>query len=157
MYEVEINRAINYNRDNKSKRRVNILSSNEQTLNHFQAQVSDLLLRHRSILDIMSKIDQTSAAVNRSVTKAVTDCGCISIHASKQPFDQVASIEHVNESISNHVSGELCEQCHEYVQAQLGRNLFYLTALCSQLDIDLQEVLNKETSRCATLGLFNLT
>ena len=136
---------------------MNRLSSNQQTLNDFQAQVSDLLLRHRSLLDIISKIDQTSAAVNRSVIKAVTDCGCFSIHASKQPFELVSSIEHANENISNHVSGALCEQCQEYVQTQLGRNLFYLTALCSQLDINLQDVVDKETSRCSTLGLFNLT
>lgn len=136
---------------------MNILSSNQQNLEHFQAKVSDLLLRHRSLLDILSKIDQTSASVNRSVTKAVTDCGCISIHASKQPFELVSSIEHANENITNHVSGALCEQCHDYVQAQLGRNLFYLTALCSQLGINLQEVLNNETDRCTTLGLFNLT
>lgn len=133
------------------------MSSNQQTLDQFQAQVSELLLRHRSLLDILSKIDQTSASVNRSVIKAVTDCGCISIHASKQPFELISSIENANENISNHVSGQLCDQCHEYVETHLGRNLFYLTALCSQLDINLQEVLNKETSRCSTLGFFNLT
>jgi len=154
---VEISEFIIYNSDNKLKRRVNVLSSNQQTLDHFQAQVSELLLRHRSLLDILSKIDQTSAAVNRSVTKSVTDCGCISIHASKQPFELVSSIEQANEKISNHVSGTLCEQCHEYIQTQLGKNLFYLTALCSQLDINLQDVVNKETDRCTTLGLFNLT
>lgn len=154
---MEINERINYNKANKKMRRVNRLSSNQQTLDKFQAQVSELLLRHRSLLDILSKIDQTSSSVNRSVIKAVTDCGCISIHASKQPFELISSIEHANENISNHVSGQLCDQCHEYVETQLGRNLFYLTALCSQLDINLQEVLNKETSRCSTLGFFNLT
>ena len=56
------------------------------TLQEFQQQVSDLLLRDRSMLDVLSKFGQTEASVNRAVTKAVTECGCIEIHASKQPY-----------------------------------------------------------------------
>ncbi len=50
----------------------------------FQDTVDDYLVRHRSILDVMSKLAESNARVNRAVTKAVTTCGCIGIEASKQ-------------------------------------------------------------------------
>ncbi|GIP19494.1 hypothetical protein J40TS1_51360 [Paenibacillus montaniterrae] len=126
-------------------------------LEQFQEQVSQLLLRHRSVLDIMSKLDQTSASINRTVTKSITDCGCIELHASKQPFHEVDSLDVAQQRITNHVTGELCEHCKELVQQAIGSNLFYLTALCTQLDIKLPEVLEQEAQKCNTLGLFNLT
>lgn len=135
-----------------------VVSAKESpTLEQFQDQVSQLLLRHRSVLDIMSKLDQTSAAVNRSVTKAITDCGCLELNASKQPFHQLTSLDHAQDSIKNHINGELCEHCKEFVETSLGRNLFYLTALCTQLNLDLTEVLAKESDKCNTLGIFNFT
>lgn len=148
---------IDYNRRNTKEEAVNRVSANPSSLEQFQNQVSQLLLRHRSVLDILSKIDQTSAAVNRSVTKAVTDCGCITLQATKQPFDRIESLDMAKEQIPNHLYGELCEHCKEYIRSQLGKNLFYLTALCTQLDIELEEVLQDEAKKCSTLGLFNFT
>ena len=149
---------IDYNRRKNEEEAVNMVSGNQSSLELFQNQVSQLLLRHRSVLDILSKINQTSAAVNRSVTKSVTDCGCISLQASRQPFDQIETLDMVaKEQIPNHVSGDLCDHCKEYIESQLGKNLFYLTALCTQLGIGLEEVLQDEAKKCSTLGLFNLT
>ena len=135
-----------------------ILSTKDSpSLDQFQDQVSQLLLRHRSVLDIMSKLNQTSAAVNRSVTKAITDCGCIELNASKQPFNELQSLDGSQSTINNHLSGQLCEHCKEFVESSLGRNLFYLTALCNQLNLDLADVVATESTKCSTLGLFNLT
>ena len=53
----------------------------------FQEQVSELLIRHKSIIDIMTKLDEYTSRINRAVAKSVTTCGCISIHAEKQNFD----------------------------------------------------------------------
>ena len=39
---------------------------------------------------------------------------------------------------------------------EIGRNLFYLTALCNVFDISLQDVLQNETEALETLGKFNL-
>jgi hypothetical protein len=39
----------------------------------------------------------------------------------------------------------------------MGRNLFYLSAMCNQLGIRLDDVVRKESEKCSTLGLFNLT
>lgn len=51
---------------------------------NFQNDVNESLLRHRSILDIMTKLTESNSRVNRALAKAVTDCGCINIYAKKQ-------------------------------------------------------------------------
>jgi len=50
----------------------------------FQNAVDNSLLRHKSILDIMTKLQESQARVNRAVIKAVTSCGCLEIQAKKQ-------------------------------------------------------------------------
>jgi hypothetical protein len=127
------------------------------TLDQFQQQVSELLLRHRSLLDVMSKFGQSSASVNRAVTKAVTDCGCIELNARKQQYSDELNLENAKATLQSHLSGAVCEHCRDVLKAELGRNLFYMTALCNQLNIKLDEVISDEYDKCSTLGLFNLT
>ncbi|CAM3499973.1 DUF1573 domain-containing protein [Paenibacillus lupini] len=127
------------------------------TLEQFQQQVSELLLRHRSLLDVMSKFGQSGASVNRAVTKAVTDCGCIELNARKQEYSDEPNLESAKSTLQNHISGHVCESCRDVLKSELGRNLFYMTAMCNLLDIELDEVLAKEYDKCSTLGLFNLT
>ncbi|XEC94679.1 DUF1573 domain-containing protein [Paenibacillus tarimensis] len=127
------------------------------TLEQLQQQVSELLLRHRSLLDVMSKLDQTGASVNRAVTKAVTECGCIEINARKQDFPDELELEQAKITLEKHMSGQLCEHCKDVLKAELGKNLFYMSALCNILDISLDEVVTHESKKCSTLGLFNLT
>ncbi|KOP66284.1 hypothetical protein AMS62_14325 [Bacillus sp. FJAT-18019] len=127
------------------------------SLQAFQDQVSELLLRHRSLLDVLSKNGQTNASVNRAVTKAITECGCIELHATKQTFDIDANLESAREVAGTHVEGHLCENCREAVSAELGRSIFYMSALANLLDIQLDEVIVKESQKCSTLGLFNLS
>ncbi len=131
--------------------------TNAPTLELFQKQVSELLLRHRSLLDVMSKFGQSGAAVNRAVTKAVTDCGCIEINARKQQYSEEPNLEQAKSSLQSHLTGEVCEACYDTLKSELGRNLFYMTALCNLLDIKLDDVVAKESNKCSTLGLFNLT
>lgn len=127
------------------------------TLEQFQQQVSELVLRHRSVLDILSKYGQTGASVNRAVAKAVTECGCIEVNARKQDFPGDLDVEQAKNKLESHMEGEVCEHCKEVIQAELGRNLFYISALCNLLDINLNEVVAEESKKCNTLGLFNLT
>ncbi|MGN7360952.1 DUF1573 domain-containing protein [Paenibacillus sp. SAF-054] len=127
------------------------------SLQAFQDQVSELLLRHRSLLDVLSKNGQSSASVNRAVAKAVTDCGCIELHATKQSFEPEVDLEDAKEVVRTHVRGELCENCREIISTELGRNIFYMSALCNLLDINMDEVVQKESQKCSTLGLFNLS
>ena len=126
-------------------------------LKEFQSQVSELLLRHRSLLDVLSKYQQTNSRVNRSVIKAITECGCIEVDAKKQPYDTELKNDQIKDLIHTHVKGQLCDQCSEIINSELGRNLFYMSALCNLLQVDLNDVVDKESRTCTTLGIFNMS
>lgn len=131
---------------------------NSIQLDDFQKQVSDLLLRHRSLLDVISKFQESNARVNRSLTKSITECGCIEVHARKQIFPDHESLkESANSSLHTHLSGGLCEHCREVVTEEIGKNLFYLSALCNLVDIPLSNAIEKESNKLSTLGIFNLS
>lgn len=123
----------------------------------FQKTVSNYLLHHQSILDLLSKMVVSAGSVNRAVTKSVTACGCMEINAKKEPLPQDACLEDLKNFLSSHLTGQLCESCREAVISELGKNLFYFTALCNTLGISLQEVLEHENKKVTTLGRFNLT
>ncbi|MBW7455379.1 DUF1573 domain-containing protein [Paenibacillus sepulcri] len=127
------------------------------TLDQFQQQVSELLLRHRSLLDVLSKYGQSGASVNRAVAKSVTECGCIELNAKRQEYTDEINLEQAKNTLHYHVSGELCEHCRDAIKGELGRNLFYMSAMCNLLDIQLDDVVAQESDKCSTLGLFNLT
>lgn len=123
----------------------------------FEKTVISYLLRHQSILDIMSKYQETCARTNRALIKSVTTCGCLKIKAQKQPLPPEATIADLKHLFSNHLDGELCDNCREIIITELGKNLFYITALCNTLDISLQEIIAEENSKVKTLGKFNMT
>ncbi|MBD7912684.1 MULTISPECIES: DUF1573 domain-containing protein [Clostridium] len=120
----------------------------------FQNSVNESLLRHKSILDLMSKYTESSARVNRAIAKAVTNCGCIKINATKQHLLDENSIEDLCDCLNTHVEGELCDNCREVIEREMGNNLFYLTSLCNDLDINLYDILLKEQDKINTLGKF---
>jgi NTP pyrophosphatase (non-canonical NTP hydrolase) len=128
-----------------------------RNVDDFQTQVSDLLIRHRSVLDVMSKVQETAARINRSLTKAITECGCVEVVARKQSYDPNKSLQENKLNLDTHFSGSLCEHCRDVITAELGKNLFYLTALCNIADIKLSDVIDKESDRLNTLGVFNLS
>jgi len=123
----------------------------------FEQNVAEYLIRHQSILDILSKTQETNARINRAVTKAVTQCGCIKINGKKNEFSQDASLESMKSLLSSHLSGKLCEHCKDIIEQELGKNLFYLTGLCNALGLSFEEVLDKENKKVKTLRMFNLT
>lgn len=120
----------------------------------FQNSVSESLLRHKSILDIMTKYSESSARVNRAVAKSVTNCGCIKISAKKQHLPEDNSMEEIAHCLNTHMEGKVCDNCREIIEREIGNNLFYLTSLCNDLDISLYDVLLKENDKINTLGRF---
>lgn len=50
----------------------------------FQYTVESLLFRNKSILDQMTKYQDSCARVNRTIAKSATSCGCININVEKQ-------------------------------------------------------------------------
>lgn len=129
----------------------------DQTYSAFQQTVSECLIRHRSILDVLSKFQEASARVNRAVAKAVTTCGCIQVDASKPQIPADISYWEIKQHMATHVKGEMCEHCVEVLEQEIGRTLFYLAGLCDVFGLDLDRLVEDERKRIATLGVFNLT
>jgi hypothetical protein len=123
----------------------------------FQQTVDEYLIRHRSVLDVQSKLSEASARINRAIAKSVTTCGCITIQASRQRFPNELSIAEVRKLMQSHVEGTLCDRCREVLETEIGSALFYLAAASSLFSLDLEAILRKEHARVATLGVFHLT
>ena len=123
----------------------------------FQEGVTQYLSRHRSILDVQSKLTEAAARVNRAIAKSVTTCGCITVNAGRQTFPKDTGFRELGQFMSTHLSGEMCPRCREVVETELGTTLFYLAALCSLLGLSLRDILAKEYDRVNALGVFNLT
>ena len=122
---------------------------------NFQNNVNESLLRHKSILDIITKYSESSARVNRAVIKAVTNCGCVEINAKKQNLHGENEIlDEFNYSLESHLNGCICDNCRDVIEREIGNNIFYLTSLCNSIDINLYDVLLKEQDKMETLGKF---
>lgn len=123
----------------------------------FQNTVSELLIRHQSILDVLTKSQEANARTNRAIVKAVTNCGCIKVNACKRDIPEEASLDDLRSLMENHLNGHLCESCKEIIEGELGRSLFYLAALCNTLDLNMYDIFIKEHKKLSTLRIFNFT
>lgn len=125
-------------------------------LDDFQSSVSESLIRHKSIIDIMTKLGEANARVNRALAKSITNCGCIKVDAHKQRLPEDASLEDLPNFLSHQVKGDLCDNCREVLEEEIGSNLYYLAALCDSVDINLFDVILKEYNKVQTLGKFSM-
>lgn len=123
----------------------------------FQETVDETLIRHRSILDIMSKLHEANARVHRAVSKSVTSCGCVQVMATRQQIPEGISLHQLREHMDAHLSGQLCEHCKEVIEAELGNCLFYMAALCNATGLNLYDVMLKESKKLSALGVFNFS
>ena len=130
---------------------------NNEAVCLFQDKVSELLLKHRSVLDSLSKFTESATRINRAVSKAVTGCGCISIHARKQQLPAEISLEECRKYMDSHLEGFLCENCRELIGEEIGNQLFYLSALCHLLGFKLEDIIKKEYEKLNALGYFHLS
>ena len=126
-------------------------------LKEFQSSVDTYLIRHRSVLDVLTKLQESSARVSRSFAKAVTECGCIEVHADKQVTGTSTTYEELKECMSSHIDRQLCKDCREVLSQEMGATLFYQAALCQLMGLDLEDILDGELKRIQTLGFFHLT
>jgi hypothetical protein len=123
---------------------------------HFQDSVGELLIRHKSVLDVLTKYQESQSRVNRAVVKAVTSCGCIEINSKKQICDEEVEYQDLKNYMNTHLTGNLCANCREVIEKELGNNLFYIAALCNVLDVSMYDVLLKEYEKMHTRGIYNL-
>ncbi len=128
----------------------------EALVDRFQSLVDEVLIRHHSVVDVLSKLSESESRVHRAVAKSVTGCGCIKIEASRQTFPENSSWEGIHEQALSHVSGNLCPRDRQTVEQEIGQLLFYLTALANVLDISLYDVLVGKYNEASTLGRFYL-
>jgi hypothetical protein len=124
--------------------------------NDFQDSVDELLMRHRSILDVLTKFQESQTRVNRAVVKAVTSCGCIEINSKKQSYSSEVSLQELKDFMDTHLKGNICGNCRDVIEKELGNNLFYMAALCNLVDVSMYDVLLKEYEKIKTLGVFNM-
>ncbi len=129
----------------------------EQLTEDFQNKVKSLLIRHQSILDILSKGQEASARVNRAVVKSVTNCGCVGVDAHKKPIPEDATFFDLKALLDSQVDGKICDNCRDIIMTEIGKQFFYIAALANTLNISLSEVITKEQNKLATLTIFNLT
>ena len=125
---------------------------------NFQNSVDESLLRHRSVLDIITKLQESETRVNRAVAKSVTNCGCIKLEEKNMctPPD-IEDLDLDTPGDSHYpVQGTLCENCREVIEKELGNNLFYITSLCNILDLNLYDILLKEYDKISTLGKYTM-
>lgn len=128
----------------------------DMEMSEFQMLVDEVLTRNRSLIDVLSKMQDTNARANRAITKAVTQCGCISLTAQKQVIpEDIPAKERAHHS-QTHVNGTLCPKCREAVEKELGGLMFYLASLCNVLDLSLFDITLREQQRLGTLGRFHL-
>lgn len=122
----------------------------------FQDCVSNAQFRNKSILDIVTKLSEQTALLNRAVSKSVTHCGCVKINAKKQYINNQKSIEENKISLNNHLDGYLCPRCREKIEEEIGDLMFYLASLCETLDISLDDVIEQKTDFLKTFGKYSL-
>ncbi|HZK33935.1 MAG TPA: DUF1573 domain-containing protein [Bacillota bacterium] len=122
----------------------------------FQELVDYQLVRHRSILDILSKYQASASRVNRAVAKSVTSCGCIEVHAKKQDLPEDVSLSQLKDYMDSHLRGDICDQCKDIIENEMGNQMFFLASLASVLDIKLDDILEKEKKKMSTLGIYGL-
>ncbi len=125
------------------------------TISTFQGKVGNMLVRHKSVLDLLSKYQESTARVNRSIIKSVTSCGCLKISAQKQSVPEDINFLDLKDYMNSHLSGELCDNCLYTVEKEIGNHLFYLAGIANTLNLDLDEILEKESEKMATLGKFD--
>jgi len=122
----------------------------------FQQAVDEYLIRHRSIIDILTKLQESSARINRAVAKSVTNCGCIQIEATRQRIPVEVSLKEVRDYMDDHLRGKLCDNCREVIEEEIGNHLFYLAALANSLDLNLYDILIQQHKKISALGIFSV-
>lgn len=126
------------------------------SITKFQDTVDDVLIRHRNALDILTKLQESSARVNRAVIKASTQCGCIEIVGKKQPVPGDISYSELKNYIPSQLEGALCDVCREKIEQDISINLFFLAGLCNILNTNMEDMLANYKKQLKTLGKFGL-
>jgi len=126
----------------------------------FQNIVSETLVRHKSIIDILTKLQESEARINRAVAKSITSCGCLEINAKRQEYPSEIpddmTLEDFSKCMDAHLEGGLCDNCRDVLEKELGNNLFYIASLCNVMNLNMYDVLLKEYNKLKMLGKYGM-
>ena len=121
------------------------INLNDIMAEDFQIVVEEYVERNKNLLDTMSKYQTASSRLNRAVTKAATQCGCISLTGRKR-----------SGQVKTGVEGKLCKNCREAIEKEMGDVLFYHAAMCNALGLSIYDVMLKEKQTLFALGEYSL-
>ena len=129
---------------------------NDIIVDDFQKIISESLIRHKSILDLMTKSSESNSRVNRAIAKSVSRCGCINISAHKQRIPDNVSLADASNTLSYQIEGKLCDNCQEVLQKEIGSDIYYLAAICDALGLNLHDIIMDQYDKLKTLGKFTM-
>ena len=121
------------------------INLNDIMAEDFQIVVEEYVERNKNLLDTMSKYQTASSRLNRAVTTAATQCGCISLTGRKRSGQAKTGVE-----------GKLCKNCREAIEKEMGDVLFYHAAMCNALGLSIYDVMLKEKQTLFALGEYSL-
>lgn len=129
---------------------------NDLLFDQFQEKVEEVLIRHVSVLDIVTKLEESNAHINRAVIKTITSCGCLQIAAAKNSIPEETGFKELKNFKDSHLLGDICPTCRDKVEQEIGSHLFYIAAICNHLDLNLYDIMLQEYKRINALGSFSL-
>jgi hypothetical protein len=129
---------------------------NERKMCELQQVAAQMLLRNKSLLDALTKMQEAGAKTLRSVVKAATRCGCIELSGALQPINSNMTFEEIRGKLNFYKDGEICNECKFAVEKEMGAVLFYMASVCNALDLDMNEIIEKEIERNRLLGGYSL-
>ena len=115
----------------------------------FQKKVSHLIIRNQNVVDILTKCQSACSKICRSSIKTATGCGCLKIDVEKK-LSPISSEEMTG------ISGELCPECKDIIEKEIGEMLFYIAGLCNALGLNMRDIMKKEIKNIEVLGKYSL-
>lgn len=131
---------------------------NNTITEEFQCTVRENDFFNKNILEQLAKLQEVSAKLNKTIIRACTHCGCIEINANNKlySYDDDINFDMIKLLDPHHISGDLCEDCKDLIEKNIGSCLYYLACISNSFDLNLNEVLLKEMNKINILGKFNI-
>jgi len=129
----------------------------ETDLATLQHLVSQFLIRHRSILDVQSKLNEATARISRALAYAVVTCGCVQIHAERQCFPATLGWETAVAFSPPTWRGNRASAVGSIWRARSAAPSSTWPPLCHISGLNLDAILRKERDRVSALGVYHLT
>lgn len=126
----------------------------EKQSEDFQKKVSNLIVRNQNILDILTKCQNSCGKICRSTVKTATGCGCLKIVGEKSL--SVFSDEDFAGKTNSGTKGNLCPECRDIIENEIGEMLFYIAGLCNALGLSIKDIMKKEIKNVEVLGKYSL-